>query len=115
VTACHEVGELAHPLAKFLVYGRFDRVGGSFAFDHRRIERLWSYDAAVDPMCSECFARFYCAGDCLAKCLGEDGKRNMPTLNPRCKVNQELAKHYVFSTLIGAERGDEYERARSNY
>lgn len=99
VTACHEASDLSHPLADYFIYGHFDSSNNKFVFDYQKIARLRKFGDDVNMTCGECFARFYCAGDCLAKILDGKGERSTPTLNPRCKVNQELMRYFIFSKL----------------
>lgn len=105
VTACHEVAELQHPLAQCFIYGYLDRASNRFVFDEQKIERLRRYAAIVDPACQECFTRFYCAGDCLAKSLRSSGEKGVSSLNPRCTVNRELARHRLFKQLFNSQEG----------
>ena len=111
VTACHEVAELKHPLAKYFVYGYLDGSSKRFVFDYHKIRNLRVYGAEIDPVCSECFARFYCAGDCLAKNLNSRGEMSTALLNPRCTVNQGLTRHYIFNQLFGTRKEDEHARS----
>lgn len=100
VTACHEVAETGHPLSEYFIYGYLDHSNGHFVFDYQKIKNLKCYVAEVNPVCEECFARFYCAGDCLAKSLNSKGGRGAPFLNPRCEINRGLARHYIFNQLF---------------
>jgi len=100
VSACHEVAEETHLLAKSFVYGYLNQQDGKFVFDYEKIRNLRSYNIKVNPVCQGCFAQYYCAGDCLVKSLNSDGKRSTPFLNPRCKINQEITKHYVFKKIF---------------
>lgn len=99
VTACHEVAEINHPLAKHFIYGYLDLTSKRFVFDYGKIKTLRSFTQLVeaDPACQECFARFCCAGDCLAKTLNHNGKRGAATLNPRCGINQDITRHHVLN------------------
>ncbi len=106
VTACHEVAETGHSLAGYFIYGYLDRSSRHFVFDYRKIKNLRCYAAEVDPVCKECFARFCCAGDCLAKNLNSKGERGAPFLNPRCKINRELTRHYIFNQLFAGKEED---------
>ena len=115
VTACHEVAELEHPLAKYFIYGYLDCASKSFFFDYQKIRNLRSYGTKIDSACGECFARFYCAGDCLVKNLNGGGERSVPFLNPRCKVNRELTRHYIFNQLFSTRKEDCHECASSGH
>ena len=106
VTACYEVAELAHPLAEHFIYGYLDNSDKHFVFDYQKIEKLRSLGMEIDPRCEECFAHPYCVGDCLAKSLNSRGERSAPFLNPRCMVNQELVRRYVFNRLFSTRKED---------
>lgn len=113
VTACHEVAETGHPLAGYFIYGHLDRSSRHFIFDYQKIKNLRCCIAEVDPVCGECFARFCCAGDCLTKNLDSKGERGAPFLNPRCKINRELTRHYIFNQLF-ARKEDCHECASTS-
>ncbi len=116
VTACHEVAEREHPLADYFIYGYLNHQSGNFVFDCKKIENLRRYVAEIDPACQECFCRYYCAGDCLAKNLSNEGERKAPFLNPRCEINRELTKHYVFGRLFtDTEKEESHEDDRSKH
>ena len=112
VTACNEIAEAEHPLSNYFIYGHLDHSSGNFLFDYQKIRNLKYLTAEIDPVCAECFARFHCAGDCLAKTLNSRGEKSAPFLNPRCKINQELTRHYVFNQLF-ARKEDCHECASS--
>jgi len=105
VTACNEVAEIDHPLARYFIYGYLDGSDGRFVFDYQKIGNLRHSTIEIDSMCRECFAHFYCTGDCLAKNLNSRGEKNIPFLNPRCKINRELTRHYIFNQLF-AKKGE---------
>jgi len=103
VTACHEVAEFSHPLARLFIYGQWDSINEEFMLDYQKIEKLKSFVADSDPVCRECFTRFYCAGDCLAKNLNDVDEKDILFLNSRCRINRELVKHYIFNHLFGGK------------
>ncbi len=100
VTACNEVSDLSHSQAGHFIYGSFNRDSQRFEFDYGRILTLRRSRTKMqtDSNCSECFARFYCAGDCLAKHQHTEGGE-VSSLNPRCVLNRELLRHYIFQRL----------------
>lgn len=115
VTACYEVAESTHPLAEHFIYGYLNNSSKHFVFDYQKIEKLRRLGIEIDPRCEECFAHPYCAGDCLAKSLNNRGERSTPFLNPRCMVNQELVRCYVFNRLLSTRKEDCCENASSKY
>lgn len=103
VSACHEVAEEKHPLADHFIYGYLDTREKTFCFNYNKIVGLRSYAVKIDPICQECFAQYYCVGDCLVKSLQDNGVRLSPLQSQRCKINKELTKHHVFKRLFGKE------------
>jgi len=101
VTACHEVAEFHHPHADLFIYGHWDKESSRFIFDHQKIKSLKKLSTQRNPLCCECFAQFYCAGECLVKNINEKGKKDISFSDPRCRINRELMKHYIFSRLYG--------------
>lgn len=96
VSACHEVAEETHPLVDYFIYGRVEN--GSFVFDYEKIKRIKNGSFRLRAGCTECFVKYYCAGECLVKNLVSGGE-----INPRCKINQELTRHYIFKRLFRKE------------
>ncbi|MFH1129205.1 MAG: radical SAM protein [Patescibacteria group bacterium] len=105
VTACHEVAELKHKFANFFIYGRWDHTKKKFFFNRNKIRKLRHSIDEIDPACDECFARPYCAGDCLVKTLNDTKKENDFSSSPRCMINRELTKYYIFNRLFGDKGG----------
>jgi uncharacterized protein len=110
VTACHEVAESTHPFKDLFIYGYFDRKKRKFIFDYEKIDRLRKFAKNSDPVCSQCFAHFYCASDCLVKRIDAQGTTHSPISNPRCTINQALMKGFIFNQFIDGrkESHDEY-------
>ncbi len=107
VTACNEVAEMGQPFAEYFIYGHLDRQSKRFVFDYEKIRRLRSYNAMGHPECGECFARFYCAGECLIKNLDRSGTSKPSLLNPRCTINRDLTRHFVIGHIRSKKEGDE--------
>lgn len=103
VTACNEIVNFTNPLAKYFIYGHFDRASGRFIFQPERIQRLRSYDATTNHECDECYARFTCAGECLIKNIDTDGISKPSLLNPRCTINRLLTKRFIDDRLSREE------------
>ena len=89
VTSCFEVADPADRRADLFHYGHYDKALKTFAIDHDRIARLRRLRVENISHCRDCFCKWHCAGDCLAKSL--------PGLNPddhigspRCNLNREI-------------------------
>ncbi|TSC96803.1 MAG: uncharacterized protein Athens071426_453 [Parcubacteria group bacterium Athens0714_26] len=97
VTACHEVAEKEHAFANYFIYGFLDQQNNNFVFDSEKIKKLQS--CSIHSYCENCFAKYFCMGECLVKSLNKNGERNFPNLNPRCKINRELTKYFIFQKI----------------
>lgn len=115
VTACHEVAELTNPLAALFIYGHFDREKGAFVFDEEKIANIRRIARDLDPTCRACFARFYCAGDCLVKRMDPQCILHSPHTNPRCAINRELMRRYLFNQLFDDGKEEHHEHATLAY
>ncbi|MDP3974832.1 MAG: SPASM domain-containing protein [Candidatus Jorgensenbacteria bacterium] len=104
VTACHEVAESVNPLAGCFIYGHFDQARGTFLFNEEKIARLRRFSRELDPVCSACFARFYCAGECVVKRMDSEGIFHSPHTNPRCAINRDLMRRYLFDQLFDGRK-----------
>lgn len=116
VTACHEVAESTHPLAEWFIYGHLDSGSGEFVFDHGKMGHLRRLANKIDPRCVNCFARPYCAGDCLARNLPgrlTSSSASTVSFSPRCLINRGLMKHFISEQFFGTSKEDSYERSES--
>ena len=93
VSSCYEVLEASDPRAELFVYGRFDREIRDFQLDHERMQRLVELDVTSIGRCQDCFLKWNCGGDCIAKAsLG--GLANVVGDAPleRCGPSREIAR-----------------------
>lgn len=116
VSSCYEIVDPQTSKGCFTVYGRYDADAGRFVFDKEALERLLNFDVRQLPHCTDCFARWNCSGDCMARAEtdfdaleGWSGNGD----SPRCRVNremtlQELIRKADFSvtTESGAQAGE---------
>jgi len=96
VSSCFEVVDPDDPRAALFHYGRYVAGEGRFALQPERVERLRGLRVANLPHCRDCFCKWHCAGDCLAKALA-GGPEEEHAGSPRCGLNREL-------TLIQLDR-----------
>ena len=78
VTTCAEVLDLADPLARYFIIGRFDRDRDDFVFDYEKIKILKKRTINEIAACKACFARYHCSGSCPVK-LMRQGAEYMQT------------------------------------
>ena len=88
-TSCFEVTELSDPRAQIFHYGHYDPSAGAFVFDHERLAALRTLSVENLSFCQDCFCRWHCAGDCLAKVFERSGSAEHQG-SPRCGLNRAL-------------------------
>ncbi len=91
VTSCFEITELDDPRAAIFHYGRFQPETGSFRFDQQRLTALRRLSVEHLDFCADCFCKWHCAGDCLAKVLN-DSQAPQHRGSTRCKLNRALTR-----------------------
>lgn len=102
VTSCYEVTEPDDPRAATFHYGRHDAEAGAFTFDEERLEALGKLSVEHLTFCEDCFCKWHCAGDCLAKALDCSGDGTHQG-SPRCNLNRTLTLSDLQRTLLEAE------------
>jgi len=86
VTSCFEVSLPDDRWADPFIFGEFNP-------QSRTVENL--------PGCQDCFLKFSCAGDCMAKAVEETGNIFHTENSNRCQVNQGLAMFNINQILMG--------------
>jgi uncharacterized protein len=102
VSSCFEVTASDDPRARVFHYGRFDAEAGRYLIDQDRIERLRRLTVEHLPFCRDCFCRWHCAGDCLAKALPR-GDPETHQGSSRCTLNRALTLAELQRILERAE------------
>ena len=93
VSSCYEVLSSDDPRASVFAYGAFDMRARTFRFNEAKAAALRSLDVTKIACCSGCFARWSCAGGCLAKVayggmdavVGEESRT-------RCRLTREITR-----------------------
>ena len=102
VTSCYEVCSKDDPRSKVFFYGKYDKSSKEFLFYDSKLAYLRKRAIDNIPHCENCFCKYHCAGDCLAKT--SDGKDLMEIKNTdRCKINQTLTLDGIIKILEGVE------------
>lgn len=104
-TSCYEVTESTDPRAAIFHYGKYDADKGQFCFDDKRIAALRGYSVEHLPHCQDCFCRWHCAGDCLAKVFESSGTDRHDG-STRCALNRELTV-VALEELVSSAKGQE--------
>jgi len=98
ITSCFETTSLNDPKSDFFFYGRINEKGEITIYDKKRNYLLGLTVEHLD-YCADCFAKWHCAGDCVAKLGHNDltGERG----HERCHLNRQMVKDKLISILNG--------------
>ncbi len=102
-TSCYEITETSDPRAAIFHYGHFNPQSRSFWFDHQRIDALQRLSVEYIDYCRDCFCKWHCAGDCLAKVFGSSGKA-IHHGSLRCSLNRALTLTHLDQLLEASQR-----------
>lgn len=102
-TSCFEITELDDPRAQIFHYGRYVEEEDAFVFDQERIAALRRLSVEHIPYCQDCFVRWHCAGDCLAKVFQRSGAARHEG-SQRCGLNRALTLASLEEMVQGEER-----------
>jgi len=96
LTNCWEVTDKEHPLADIFIFGEL-KANGQLDINYDKYNYLRSLSVRNFKYCQNCFAKWHCAGDCLAR-LYNNGFENSRG-NERCLTNREIIAHRLLQTL----------------
>ncbi|HEX7678638.1 MAG TPA: hypothetical protein VF713_10985, partial [Thermoanaerobaculia bacterium] len=106
-SSCFEVTEASDPRASLFHYGRYDADEGRFVFDAERLRKLRELTVEKIPHCGDCFCKWHCGGDCLAKVMtGRDAASHHGS--PRCEVNRAITFAEIRRIVDGAQGGESH-------
>lgn len=98
VTSCYEVCSLDDPRSDTFYYGKYDNKMKIFEFFEEKLTYLRKRTIENLPFCKDCFCKYHCAGDCIAKTsVNKDIMRIVNT--SRCKINQALTLDQIINIL----------------
>ena len=88
ITSCYEVSTKKDHRSEIFFYG-FIKEGKVHILEDKRKNLI---SRRIDNLehCSDCFAKFNCAGDCLAKVLSSSGNMFDTSKNNRCLINRGI-------------------------
>lgn len=74
VSACDMAlfGKDKNPMSVF-IYGKWDKENNTIVYDQEKIKKIKSRSADNMPGCSNCIAKYHCAGYCLGEVTNESG------------------------------------------
>jgi len=108
VTACFEAFCGTVPLAGAFVFGRWDASSGTFAIDHKKLERLRQRHVFNLEPCSRCFCKYSCAGDCASRNASHFDDFSLFKVGARCEVIREVTRRSL-SRMANAPRRNPVE------
>ena len=99
VTACLEVSRPEDDMNEVFMIGGFDNDNGIFNFNEERLNALRKRVVENVKGCSDCFAEYNCAGDCLAKAYAVSRDLYDSRNNLRCDTNRALLLNEIKQKL----------------
>ncbi|MBF0317463.1 MAG: radical SAM protein [Nitrospirae bacterium] len=104
VTSCYEVTDMDDPRANIFHYGRYNHNSNTFDFDMKRMKELSKLSVENLPFCRDCFCKWHCSGDCLAKAV-DSNNAFCHQGSFRCKLNRRLTLAQIEEQLLGGDYG----------
>ena len=101
ITTCLEVCRDTDPHADIFMVGKYSPKTKSFEIYEDRIQKLKDRTVKNMPKCADCFAKYNCKGDCLAKVLEQSGDLYDTENNVRCHINQGLLLDEIEKRCVG--------------
>ena len=96
ITSCFEITTTDDPKSEYFYYGRIDD-GGNVVLDENKRKYLHKLTVENLAYCKDCFAKWHCAGDCVAK-IGH-GELHGERGHDRCVLNRQMMKDKLVSIL----------------
>ncbi|MCK4589532.1 MAG: radical SAM protein [Nanoarchaeota archaeon] len=90
ISSCFEVTSKSDSRSDVFFYGKYNPETGAFDIDEKQREFLFSRTVENMKACQDCFVKWSCAGDCLAKASSE-GDLFAQNEYSRCETRRLLA------------------------
>jgi radical SAM protein with 4Fe4S-binding SPASM domain len=90
VTSCYEVMRQSDPRSIHFFYGKFNEDKKQFEFDEKKRKVLASREVRNLPYCRDCFAKFNCGGECLAKVASSKDLFSPCNYDSKCTINRGI-------------------------
>ena len=102
VSSCYEINDENSPKGQFAVFGRWSPDENNFILDTDRLDRIRHFGVWEQPECSDCFAKWNCGGDCIARsdvAFGGDDT-DQPS---RCDLNRATTLDEIVRLAVAAD------------
>ncbi len=113
VTSCYEITDLKDQRANIFHYGQYDFKTDRFCFNQQRIESLRKLSVDNLPFCEDCFCRWHCAGDCIAKAMTH-GNTVQHQGTERCMINRKLLSTEI-SEIVHTVKAERSSSGKENH
>ena len=104
VSSCYEIKDAKSSKGRFTVYGRWDPKRHGFILDSDRLDRIRQFGVWDLPNCRNCFAKWNCGGDCIARCDAAFGGM-LEYRPPRCELNRVTTFDEIVRRSAAADIG----------
>jgi uncharacterized protein len=98
VSSCYEVCSKNDSRSSLFFYGKWNVSEKRFIFDKNKLSYLQKLTVDNCSHCADCFCKYNCAGDCLAKTISQDGKIRQFN-DERCKINRALTLDQIIEII----------------
>ena len=98
ITSCIEICNKEDVRINTFKYGDYDQKTGNFSFELEKLQNLSRRTVNNLSACKDCFAKYFCAGGCLAKMNGNDVFDI--SLSQTCKMNKIIIEEYLKRLFI---------------
>lgn len=99
VTGCYEVCDGDSDLADIFHYGKWNPDSKTFDIDRERLNRLRQLTVQNKELCTNCFAKWNCSGDCPVKLVHGEARFDFQRPSARCSMNQKITRHLLTMAL----------------
>jgi uncharacterized protein len=99
VTTCLEVSRPNDNMNDIFIVGEFNKEKNEFEFNEEKLNALRKRNVQNVNGCEDCFAKYNCSGDCLAKACAVSGSLYDSRKNIRCDANKTLLLHEIKEKL----------------
>jgi uncharacterized protein len=104
LTSCFEVCHPEDEFADEFFYGELDAKSNEFRVSKKQLKVLAGHTVRERVECANCFCKWHCAGDCIAKNMQSDEHPGQNLKAARCIINQELTRDRLIKQMREASR-----------
>lgn len=115
ITTCNDVLKKSHSNASIFHIGSVDSITGNIMIDEEKLKWVRSQTVSGFKLCSNCFAKWHCAGDCFARKPDAINKENPCSENTfRCNINRTLVLNDILMLSLEGDDGEVIRHLQTN-